>query len=126
MGQLVDGVWTNDAAAVPTQGGAFARPQSAFLNRIERGGRFPPQAGRYHLYASLACPWAHRTLIFRRLKGLERHIGLSITHWLMSEEGWTFAPGRAVIPDPFGAHALHEIYTRADPTYTGRVSVPVL
>ena len=126
MGQLVNGAWTNAEGAVPTQGGAFARPQSAFLDKIELGGRFPPQAGRYHLYASLACPWAHRTLIFRRLKGLESHIGLSVTHWLMSDEGWTFAPGRDVIPDPFGAHALHEIYTRADRTYTGRASVPVL
>ena len=126
MGQLVDGVWTDAEGAVPTQGGAFARPQSAFQGKIDPGGRFPPQAGRYHLYVSLACPWAHRTLIFRRLKGLGSHIGLSITHWLMGEDGWTFAPGPGVIADPFGAHALHEIYTRAAPNYSGRVSVPVL
>ena len=126
MGQLVNGVWTNAEGAVPTQGGAFARPQSAFRGRIEPGGRFSPQTGRYHLYASLACPWAHRTLIFRELKGLAPMIGLSITHWLMAGEGWTFDPGDGVIPDPFGARVLHEIYTSADPTYTGRVSVPVL
>ena len=126
MGQLVGGRWTNAEEAVPTQGGAFARPQAAFNGRIEPGGRFPPQAGRYHLYASLACPWAHRTLIFRRLKGLDSIIGLSITHWLMADEGWTFALGEGVRPDPFGAHALHEIYTRANSNYTGRVSVPVL
>ena len=126
MGQLVNGKWTNAEDAVPTQGGAFARPQAVFQGSIEPGGRFPPQAGRYHLYASLACPWAHRTLIFRQLKGLEAAIGLSITHWLMADEGWTFAQGEGVIPDPFGANALHEIYTRADPNYTGRVSVPVL
>ncbi len=126
MGQLINGRWSNAEAAVPTQGGAFARPQAVFHGRIEPGGRFPPQAGRYHLYASLACPWAHRTLIFRRLKGLESIIGLSITHWLMADEGWNFAQGEGVIPDPSGAHALHEIYTRADSNYTGRVSVPVL
>jgi putative glutathione S-transferase len=126
MGQLVNGSWTNAEAAVPTQGGAFARPQAVFNGRVEPGGRFPPQARRYHLYASLACPWAHRTLIFRRLKGLESKIGLSITHWLMADEGWTFVQEEGVRPDPFGARALHEIYTRADSNYTGRVSVPVL
>ncbi len=126
MGQLVDGAWTNAEAAAPTLKGAFARPQAVFNGRVEPGGRFPPQAGRYHLYVSLACPWAHRTLIFRHLKGLDTKIGLSVTHWLMGDEGWTFAQGEGVVPDPFGAHALHEIYTRADPHYTGRVSVPVL
>ena len=110
----------------PREGGAFARPRAVFDGRVELGGRFPPQANRYHLYVSLACPWAHRTLIFRRLKGLDSIIGLSITHWLMADEGWTFAPGEGVRPDPFGARALHEVYTRADPAYTGRVSVPVL
>ena len=126
MGQLINGSWTSTEETVRTRGGAFARPQAGFNSRIEPGGRFPPQAGRYHLYVSLACPWAHRTLIFRRLKGLEAQIGLSITHWLMADEGWTFATGQGVIPDPFGARALHEIYTRADSNYTGRVSVPVL
>jgi putative glutathione S-transferase len=126
VGQLINGNWTNFEQAVPTEGGAFARPQAVFNSRVEPGGRFPPEAGRYHLYVSLACPWAHRTLIFRRLKGLEAKIGLSITHWLMADEGWTFAPGNGVIPDPLGARALHEIYTRADSNYTGRVSVPVL
>ena len=126
MGRLINGSWTKIEEAVPTQRGAFARPQAAFDRKVEPGGRFPPRAGRYHLYVSLACPWAHRTLIFRRLKGLEAQIGLSITHWLMADEGWTFAQGVGVIADPFGARALHEIYTRADPNYTGRVSVPVL
>ncbi len=126
MGQLIDGRWSSTEGGVPVKDGAFARPQSVFLDTIEAGGRFPPQSGRYHLYASLACPWAHRTLIFRRLKKLESHIGLSITHWLMGEQGWTFAPADGVLADPLGARALHEIYTRADASYTGRVSVPVL
>ncbi len=80
MGQLINGSWTNAEEAAPTLGGAFARPRAAFNGKLEPGGRFPPQAGRYHLYVSLACPWAHRTLIFRRLKGLESKISLSITH----------------------------------------------
>ena len=126
MGQLVNGAWRTRDEPVPTMGGGFVRPPTSFRNTIESGGRFAPQAGRYHLYASLACPWAHRTLIFRRLKKLESIIGLSITHWLMADQGWTFASWDGVVPDPFGARALHEVYTRADPHYTGRVSVPVL
>jgi len=89
-------------------------------------GGFPARAGRYHLYVSLACPWAHRTLIMRRLKGLEPAIGLSVVHWHMAEQGWSFEKGPGVIPDPQGAAFLHEVYTRADPGYTGRVTVPVL
>jgi putative glutathione S-transferase len=88
---------------------------------------FSAAAGRYHLYVSLACPWAHRTLIMRALKGLEQIIPVSVTHWLMAEQGWTFSPGEGVIPDPlFNSRYLHEIYTRADAHYTGRTSVPVL
>ena len=76
---------------------------------------------------SLACPWAHRTLILRNLKGLEKVIGLSVVHWLMGEEGWTFAPGPGVVPDTVnGQHTLHGVYTRADPACTSRVTVPVL
>ena len=75
---------------------------------------------------SLACPWAHRALIVRRLKGLEEVVGLSVTHWLMGDDGWTFAPGPGGIPDLDGASLLHEVYRRADPHYTGRVTVPVL
>jgi putative glutathione S-transferase len=126
MGTMVDGVWQREETGVPSAGGAFQRPATLFRNHIDRDGRFPPAAGRYHLYASYACPWAHRTLIFRTLKGLEQHIGLSITHWLMAEQGWTFETADGTIPDPWGARALHEIYARADPHYTGRVTVPVL
>ena len=84
-------------------------------------------AGRYHLYVSLACPWAHRTLIMRALKGLQDIIPISVTHWLMAENGWTFAAGEGVVPDPlYNSRYLYELYTRADDEYTGRVTVPVL
>jgi glutathionyl-hydroquinone reductase len=128
MGRMVDGVWQReDRIARADTGGAFVRPDTRFRDWIVRGGRFPPEAGRYHLYVSLACPWAHRTLIFRVLKGLAPIIGVSVTHWLMDEDGWSFAPGEGVVPDPlFGASRLHEIYARADLHYTGRVTVPVL
>ena len=91
------------------------------------GGEFPPEPGRYHLYVSLACPWAHRTLIFRKLKGLEAMIGVSVVHWLMGDDGWTFADGPGVIADSVnGAEKLWQIYVKAKPDYTGRVTVPVL
>ncbi|HEY1450301.1 MAG TPA: glutathione S-transferase family protein [Solirubrobacteraceae bacterium] len=112
--------------------GEFRRQDSRFRDWIgsdPRTGetRFPVVAGRYHLYVSLACPWAHRVLILRALKGLEALIPVSVTHWLMAEHGWTFAPGEGVIADPlFGAQYLYEIYTSADGHYSGRVSVPVL
>jgi len=89
-------------------------------------GGFAAERGRYHLYVSLACPWAHRTLIFRALKGLETAISLSVTHWLMGEEGWTFDDGPGVVPDPVGARRLYEVYLRSDAAFTGRVTVPVL
>ena len=90
-------------------------------------GGFKAEPDRYHLIISLACPWAHRTLIFRRLKGLESMISLSVVHWLLGERGWTFDPGPGVIPDPiFGASELREFYVKARPDYSGRVTVPVL
>ena len=126
MGMMVDGTWQAEDA-LPVQGGSFQRAESRFRERIAPGGRFPPEAGRYHLYVSLACPWAHRALIFRRLKGLEAMIGLSVTHWLMGGQGWNFAAGEGVVADGVnGAAALHEVYARADPGFTGRVTVPVL
>src|SRR5262249_6050581 len=85
------------------------------------------EAGRYHLYVSLACPWASRALIFRSLKGLEHMVGLSVTHWLMAEHGWTFAHGEGVVTDGVnGVEFLRQLYTRAHPTYNGRVTVPLL
>jgi putative glutathione S-transferase len=132
MGYLDAGRWV-ETDLRPT--GQYVRSDTRFRNWITRDGAsgssgaggFKAEAGRYHLYVSLACPWASRTLIFRSLKGLEQMVGLSVTHWLMGERGWTFAPAEGVIPDTVhGAAALHEIYTRADRTYSGRVTVPVL
>ncbi|WP_435167087.1 glutathione S-transferase family protein [Falsirhodobacter sp. 1013] len=135
MGQLVDGTWQTAPVIPKAKGGAFQRVDSRFRNWITPDGApgpsgtggFAAEPGRYHLYVSLACPWAHRTTILRTLKGLEGMIGLSITHWLMGDQGWTFAPGPGVTGDPLlGAEFLHQIYTAADPGYTGKVTVPVL
>lgn len=88
---------------------------------------FEAERDRYHLYVSLACPWAHRTLIMRSLKGLAGFIDISVVHWLMGDDGWTFEPGPNVIPDTVnGVHKLHQLYGRADPRCTSRVTVPVL
>ena len=115
--------------------GRFVRPDAPFRNWVTASGEagpsgaggFKAERGRYHLIISLACPWAHRTLIFRRLKGLEGMISLSVVHWLLAERGWTFDPGPGVIPDPiFGASELREFYVKARPDYSGRVTVPVL
>jgi putative glutathione S-transferase len=145
MGLLIDGAWNQDDSAAAKgeaakgdaarSAGRFERRDAAFRNWVTPDGRpgptgsdgFSAAEGRYHLYVSLACPWAHRTLIMRALKGLERIIPVSVTHWLMAEQGWSFSPGESVIPDPlFNSRYLHEIYTRADAHYTGRVTVPVL
>ena len=126
MGRLLDGVWTT-AEAPPPRDGAFHRPETSFRHAIAPGTDFPPEAGRYRLYVSLACPWAHRALIFRRLKGLEAMLPVSVTHWHMGEQGWSFAEGPGVVPDPvFGAEFLHQVYAAAEPGYSGRVTVPVL
>jgi putative glutathione S-transferase len=116
-------------------GGRFVRLASEFRNWVTQdgsagptgGGGFKAEAGRYHLYVSLACPWAHRTLIFRKLKGLEDAISLSAVGAFMGKHGWSFDPGPGVIPDSVnGARYLSEIYLRADPDYRGRFTVPVL
>ncbi|HET6628195.1 MAG TPA: glutathione S-transferase family protein [Woeseiaceae bacterium] len=135
MGLLVDGEWRDQWYDTDSTGGRFVRSASAFRNWVTPDGAagpsgkggFAAEPGRYHLYVSLACPWAHRTLIFRKLKNLEDRISVSVVHWLMLEDGWTFAPGDGVIPDPVnGARYLHEVYTAADPDYSGRVTVPAL
>jgi putative glutathione S-transferase len=127
MGRMLAGRWVTESEARSDASGAFARPETTFRDTISPGGRFAPEAGRYHLYVSLACPWAHRTLIFRTLKGLDDIVSLSVTHWLMGDDGWSFAPGEGVVPDPVNnARLLRDIYRAADPQYTGRVTVPVL
>jgi glutathionyl-hydroquinone reductase len=135
MGLLVDGTWNEQWYDATASGGRFIRSESQFRNWVTADGAagptgsggFKAEPGRYHLYVSLACPWAHRTIIFRSLKGLEHMIGLSVVHWRMLENGWTFEPGPGVIDDPiYGAHYLYEIYRHANPNYSGRVTVPVL
>jgi glutathionyl-hydroquinone reductase len=125
MGLLVDGVWRDSWYDTAKTGGRFERAESAFRSWITADGStgFAPEAGRYHLYVSYACPWAHRTLIFRALKKLDDAISVSVLKPLMLENGWELAPGA----DPVnGARYLHEVYRRADPSYSGRVTIPVL
>ncbi|WP_075215077.1 glutathione S-transferase family protein [Mongoliimonas terrestris] len=135
MGLLVDGVWQDVWYDTKASKGRFVRQESGFRNWVTADGApgptgeggFKAEPGRYHLYVSLACPWAHRTLIVRALKGLEDAISVSVVNWLMGAEGWTFEPGPGVVPDPIhGATRLHQVYTAARSDYTGRVTVPVL
>ncbi|GLK64337.1 glutathione S-transferase family protein [Paracoccus kondratievae] len=136
MGQLIDGVWHDEWYDTAKSGGRFQRSVTAYRNWVTRdgspgpGGRggFAPESGRYHLYVSHACPWAHRTLIFRAIKGLSDHIDVSVVHPDMLSEGWTFAtdfPG-ATGDQLFGLPYLRDIYLKADPKASGRVTVPVL
>lgn len=129
MGELIDGTWQRNGVDSMLANNELKRPPSVFRAFVtaDAAGPFPAAAGRYHLYVSLACPWAHRTLILRNLKGLADLIDISVVHWLMGEDGWTFAPGPGVIADPIGgANFLHEVYTRSEPRCTSRVTVPVL
>ena len=135
MGLLVEGVWHDKGYEQDKHDGRFERDASAFRNWVTADGTpgpsgeggFEAERGRYHLYASYFCPWATRCLIMRRLKGLEDVISLSITDWLMREDGITFHERDGVIADPIHhAHFLHEVYTAAKADYSGRVTVPVL
>ena len=135
MGLLVEGQWQDRWYNTKKSGGRFVRNDSSFRNWITADGQagpsgkggFKAESGRYHLYVALACPWAHRTLIFRKLKGLEEMISLSVVNTHMGTEGWTFDAGEEVVPDPLhNATHLYQIYQKADPFYTGRVTVPVL
>jgi len=135
MGLLVDGVWQDKWYETDKNDGKFIRSESRFRNWVTPDGGpgptgeggFKAEAGRYHLYVSLACPWAHRTLIMRELKGLQDLISVSVVNWKMLENGWTFESGPGVVPDSVNnACYLHQIYTGADPKFTGRVTVPVL
>lgn len=135
MGQLENGAWVSGLGFAGGDG-RFARTESRFRNWITsdgapgpsgRGG-FRAESGRYHLYVSLACPWAHRTLVFRALKGLAPHVSVDVVHPLMLDDGWTFAtdyPG-ATGDRLYGSAFLRDIYLRADPRATGKVTVPVL
>jgi len=129
MGLLVDGEWKDQWYDTKSTGGRFVRKDAQFRDRVTADGSsgFKAESGRYHLYVSYACPWAHRTLIYRKLKGLEDHISVSVVNPLMLEHGWTFEPVDGVVPDPIhDAHYLHQVYTAAKPDYSGRVTVPVL
>ena len=136
MGVLVDGVWHDTWYDTKSTGGKFERSQAKFRNWVTADGApgpsgsggFPAESGRYHLYVSYACPWAHRTLIFRALKGLGDHISISVVHPDMLTEGWTFeADGTGATGDTlYGLPFARDIYTRADPAFSGRVTVPIL
>lgn len=136
MGQLVDGVWRDEWYDTKSTGGAFKRSTAAFRNWITADGApgpsgeggFKAESGRYHLYVSLACPWAHRTLIFRQLKGLVPHIDISVVHPDMLSDGWTFETDQhgATGDKLFGLPFARDIYLRADPKISGRVTVPIL
>ncbi|MFA3920260.1 glutathione S-transferase family protein [Ruegeria hyattellae] len=136
MGLLIDGVWHDQWYDTKTTGGAFKRSEAKFRNWITPDGSpgpsgeggFPAQSGRYHLYVSMACPWAHRTLIFRQLKGLADHISVSVVHPDMLDRGWTFDTDEhgATGDTLYGLNHAHQVYTKADPAFTGRVTVPIL
>ena len=135
MGLLVDGQWQDKWYDTESSGGRFEREDAGFRNWITVDGSagpsgvggFKAEPNRYHLYVSLACPWAHRTLIYRKLKGLEDIISLSVVHPFMGKNGWTFAAGEGVIADPINnVSYAYEIYIAAKPDYTGRVTVPIL
>ena len=138
MGLLVEGEWQDKWYDTESSGGKFVRQDAAFRNWVTVDGApgpsgeggFRAEAGRYHLYVSLACPWAHRTLIFRALKGLEDAISVSVVHPDMLENGWEFGDceaGDFNSGDPlYGSDYLYQLYCRAKPDYTGRVTVPLL
>lgn len=141
MGLLVEGQWRTDWYDTKSSNGKFVRKASSFRNWVTKDGAagpdspdgvpskagFKAEAGRYHLYISLACPWAHRTLIFRKIKGLEQMVSLSVVNAFMGDDGWTFLPGEGVIDDSVNnTQYVHELYTLAQSDYSGRVTVPIL
>ncbi|WP_250633794.1 glutathione S-transferase family protein [Pinirhizobacter soli] len=135
MGYLNEGHWTRQAPAPGKSQGQFVREESRFRHWVTADGSpgptgdggFRAEPGRYHLYIARACPWAHRAMIFRTLKGLEDIIDYSVVHWLMGEDGWTFEPAPGVTGDKLhGTRFLYQLYQRADAAVTGRSTVPVL
>jgi putative glutathione S-transferase len=126
MNMLVDGEWRTDAYESTNEDGEFDRQETSFRDRVsaDPDAEFPAEAGRYHLYISRACPWAHRAAMTRRLKGLEDAVSLSVVEPVRIDDGWEFS---AAYPDPlYGEDYLRDVYTRADDDFTGRVTVPVL
>ena len=135
MGSLVEGQWVDKIRDTKSTGGKFVRPSAKVRHWVTADGSpgpsgnggFKAEAGRYHLYIASSCPWAHRTMIFRHLKGLTDMISYSVVNAISGAHGWTFEDGPGVIPDPeFGAKYLYEVYLKSDPNYTGQVTVPTL
>lgn len=136
MGLLIDGTWQDKWYDTSATGGRFKRTEAVFRHWITADGSagptgdagFKAEAGRYHLFASYACPWVHRVLIYRALKGLESMIDVSFVHWYMGENGWTFQPDDdGIVGDKlFGNDLMYQVYLQADDKFTGRVTVPVL
>jgi putative glutathione S-transferase len=135
MGYLINGDWHDKWRDTEAKDGSFVRPDAKVRNWVTATGEpgpsgeggFKAEAGRYHLYIADSCPWAHRTMIFRLLKGLEDMISVSVVNPISGANGWTFEAGHGVVPDPeFAAAFLYEVYQRADSTYTGLVTVPTL
>lgn len=136
MGLLINGKWCDQWYDTKSTNGAFERSVAQFRNWITKDGSagpsgkdgFKAETGRYHLYASYACPWVHRVLIYRMLKGLEDMIDVSFVHWYMAENGWTFhKDDDGIVGDNlFDLEFAHQLYTKADPNYSGRVTVPIL
>ncbi len=135
MGLLKNGKWMDQWYDTKSSGGRFEREPSQFRNWITADGSpgttgnggFKSDIGRYHLYVSLACPWASRTLIFRSIKGLKNIVSISVVHWNMSQFGWTFQPAKGTTPDNINkTNYLYQLYTKAQTNYSGRVTVPVL
>ncbi|NIZ01816.1 glutathione S-transferase family protein [Thalassospira lucentensis] len=128
MGLLVEGHWKDQWYDTESNGGKFKRQDSAFRYWLsaDPDAQFPAEAGRYHLYVSYACPWAHRALIMRALKGLEDMISVSVVHWHMGENGWEFSREDGLVDDLEDRDFMYQVYTDAKSDYTGRVTVPVL
>jgi glutathionyl-hydroquinone reductase len=127
-GMFVEGEWKT-GRQLERENGRFKRAETTFRDWISADAStgFAAESGRYHLYIAWACPWAHRTAIMRRLKGLEDDISMSVVGHYMGDDGWSFEPEPGVVPDTVnGTHYLRELYVKADPRYTGRVSTPVL
>ncbi|WP_423746395.1 glutathione S-transferase family protein (plasmid) [Haladaptatus sp. SPP-AMP-3] len=130
MNMLVDGEWRTDAYESTNEEGEFERQTTSFREWVEDDpeSEFPAESERYHLYVSYACPWAHRTLLARSLKGLEDHVSVSVVDPHRQNDGWEFSPDRlgCTADSANGAEYLREVYVKADPEFTGRVTVPVL